>query len=888
MNVSNALALALALCSWAGPATAQPRFDFDQTPGLLSKHVRPSHYALQLVLDPDAERFSGEVTIAVTVRQPVPHIVLHAHQLTARSTMLLGGDGERALTVTADDKAQTWQLRPTDGQPIAAGTHRLRLAYDGRVQRSGAGLFGAPHQALGQPARLLATQLEAVYARRVFPAFDEPAFRSVFELAVRAPKGYEVLSNMPPASAVDEGAQVLHSFVPTPSMPSYLVAVAVGRFDALSGQAAGVPLRILTVPGKRDRAAYALKTTEQLLPYYNDYFGVPYALPKLDQLAVPSGRDGAMEDWGLISYSEGTLLFDPATGSVRQRRTIFNIVAHEVAHQWFGNLVTAASWGEIWLNEAFATWMARKATDHFNPDWQGPLRQRSYVDGAMERDSGPATRAIRSGSVPENRVFEVFDDITYTKGGAVLSMLEQWIGPAKFRAGLGAYMRARRFSNATAGDLWFHIGQASGRDVAAVAASWTDQRGFPLIHLASRCVDGATRIELSQQRFSMTGAADGSRWQVPLVIRHGERTETLLLKGAQQTITLPGCPTLPPLLNPGGEGFYRVAYAPAQHAVLAQAFDRLPPSARITLLSDTFALAQAGQTTMAAYLDLLAALPRVQGADKSAAWSGTRSTLGFLDGALIGTPARAPLHAAARALLAPQLAALGWTPPSGEDSETEALRGNLIVELARFGDAATVARAQALYDADEAGRTPLPAALRASVIRAVARHADPVRFKQLVARLKTSPHDDDRWLYATSLAQVEDADLARQVLALSLDGRLPPNIASRLPGMVADNPAHGELAYGFTVEHWTALADLAGTMYGARSWLLPGAAGGFNRPEDAQRLLRDPQRLLGETGAANAQRIAAQIALLAAVQAREAERLRAPLQSLAARLQRQP
>jgi aminopeptidase N len=386
----------------------------------------------------------------------------------------------------------------------------------------------------------------------------------------------------------------------------------------------------------------------------------------------------------------------------------------------------------------------------------------------------------------------------------------------------------------------------------------------------------------------MTGAADGSRWQVPLVMRHGERSETLLLAAAQQSVTLPGCPALPLLLNPGGEGFYRVAYAPAQHAALALAFDRLPPSARITLLSDTFALAQAGQTTMAAYLDLLAALPRVQGADKSAAWSSTRSTLAFLDNALIGTPARAPLHAAARALLAPQLAALGWAPPPGEDSETEALRGNLIAELARYGDTATVARAQALFDADEAGRTPLPAALRASVIRAVARHADAARFKQLVARLKASPHEDDHWLYATSLAGVEDADLARQVLAMSLDGSLPPNIASRLPGMVAGNPAHGELAYRFTLEHWAALSDLAGTMFGARSWLLPAAAEGFNRPEDAQRLLRDQQRLLGETGTANAERIAAQITLLAAVQAREAERLREPLRSLAAGLPRQP
>ncbi len=885
MKLSFSLALAWALLASAAHAASQSRFDFDQAPGRLSKDVRPSHYALQLTLDPDAEHFSGEARITLTVRKPVPAIVLHAQQLSARHSVLQAADGEqRPLGVTADDKTQTWQLRPLDGQPIAAGVFELHLAYDGQVQHTGAGLFAAPYPAAGKTTRMLATQLEAVYARLLFPAFDEPAFRSVFELAVRAPQGYEVLANMPAASVVAEGSQQLHRFAPTPTMPSYLVAVAVGRFDTLSGEAAGVPLRFLTVPGKRERAAYALASTEQLLPYYNSYFGVPYALPKLDQLAVPSGRDGAMEDWGLISYSEGLLLFDPATGGERQRRRIFSIVAHELAHQWFGNLVTAASWDEIWLNEAFATWLADKASEHFNPDWQGSLRQRSIVDRALERDGGPATRAIRSGSVPEDRVFEVFDNITYTKGGAVLSMLEQWIGEDKFRSGLGAYMRAQRFSNATAADLWFHIGQASDQDVASVAASWTNQPGFPLIGVASRCTDGNTLLELSQRRFSSTGAADASRWQVPLVIRHGDRNETTLLTAAHKTVTLEGCPTLPPLLNPGGEGFYRVAYAPAQHAALARAFDQLPPSTRITLLSDTFALAQAGQTSMSAYLDLLAALPRLQGADKAAAWASTQTTLGFLDTALTGTPARAPLHAAARALLAPQLAALGWAAAPGEDSETTSLRGGLIAELARYGDAATLARARALFDDDEAGRKPLPAALRDSVIRAVALQADSQRFGQLLARLKASPHDADRWLYASSLARVADGGRADQVLALALDGSLPPNIAARLPGMVAGNPAHGERAYQFTVEHWPALAALAGTMHGANSWLLPSAAEGFNRREQAQRLLRDQQRLLGESGAANAERVAAQIELRAAVQAREAKRLIAPLQALAKRV----
>jgi aminopeptidase N len=470
MPLLRTLTLVLLAACVPALAPAQPRFHFDRTPGLLPKAVQAPHQALTLDLDPERDHFDGESTLTLSLRQPQPDLLLHAHQLTARRSVLLSARGERPLTVVADEKTQTWRLVPVDGRPLPAGRVTLRLAWTGRVQDNGSGLYRAPFRAQGVEQRMLATQLQAIYARTVFPAFDEPAFRTRFELSVRAPAGYEVLSNMPAVATQAVGDRVVHRFAATPPMPAYLVAVTVGRFDTLAGRAAGVPLRIVTAPGKREQGRYALAATQRLLPYYTAYFGQPYALPRLDQLAVPSSRDGAMEDWGLISYTESALLFDPATGNTGHQRGIFNIVAHEVAHQWFGNLVTAASWEEIWLNEAFATWMADKASEHFNPQWQLGLRRRSDIDQAMERDGGPATRAIRSGAVLEDRVFDVFDDITYAKGGAVLGMLEAWIGPDRFRRGLAAYMKERRMSNATAGDLWFHIGRASGRDVAAVAS----------------------------------------------------------------------------------------------------------------------------------------------------------------------------------------------------------------------------------------------------------------------------------------------------------------------------------------------------------------------------------------------------------------------------------
>jgi aminopeptidase N len=880
------LGIAIVAAALTLAAAAQPRHDFDTAPGRLPKTVLPSRYALTLTLDPDSERFQGEVTVTLRARQAVDAIVLHARELSAVSTTLLTDGSERALIVQADEPAQLWRLRPADGGPIAAGEHRLRIAYQGRVQRSDSGLFQVPHTVAGKPARMLATQMEAVFARLVLPCFDEPAFRAVFELSVRAPAGWQVLANMPQQSESDDAGQVLHRFAPTPPMPSYLLAVAVGRFDALEGSADGVPLRILTAPGKRELGAWALGATQQILPFYNAYFGVPYALPKLDQVAVPGTREGAMEDWGLISYSEDALLFDPAKSGTQARRGIFTLLAHEVAHQWVGNWVTAASWEEIWLNEAFATWMAEKATERFHPEWQTALRRRQDIDRTMGRDAGPATRAIRSGAVPEDRVFDVFDDITYSKGGAVLSMLEQWLGAETFRHGMAAYMQERRLSNATAGDLWFHIGQAAGRDVAAVAASWTDQPGFPLVQVAARCDGGRTRLQLAQSRFSTAAGSAGGLWKIPVVVEHRGRRRTLMLEQAAQGFSLPGCSALPPLVNPGGEGFYRVAYAPALRAALARRFAQLPDAMRISLLSDSFALAQAGTLPLNAYLDLLTAVPQVRGPSRPALFAQARGGLAFLDEALQGHPAQAPLRAMARALLAPELRALGWTPQAGEDSEVEAQRSSLIRDLARFDDADTLRRARELFEADDEGRSRLPAATRSAVVRAVGEQADAELFARLLKRLLAAQDEDDRWLFANALAATRDAGQAAQVLALTLQGRLPTNIATRLPGMVGGSRWHAALAYRYAVDHWQALADLVGDMFGARAWLLPGPAGGFNDAAQARQLVADQKRLAGAPGAAAAAMVAARIELRAAVREREAQGLEAALAACTEQLQR--
>jgi len=833
------LLLLLALGFGAVAVGAQERFSFDNTPGLLSKDVRPSHYALRL----------------------------NVAQLQA-----VGAKAVRALRIAPDAATQTWALLPQDGKPIAPGAYQLRIVYSGKVNESDSGLYRAPYTADGQPKFMLATQLEAVFARMLFPSFDEPAFRSIFDITVQAPARYAVFSNMPVRSIATAGAARVHRFGATPSMPSYLVAITVGQFDVLSGLAARVPLRIITSPGKRAQASYALEVTQKILPYYNDYFGVPYALPKLDQLAVPSTRGGAMEDWGLISYSETALLFDPARSNEHRRMRVFETIAHEVAHQWFGNLVTAASWEEIWLNEAFATWLAEKATEKFNPEWQIQLRRRQSIDAAMDNDASAATRAIRSGAVQEDRVFDVFDNITYVKGGAVLSMLEGWMGREVFRQGLSNYMKQRRLSNATAADLWFHIGQASGRDVARVARSWTDQKGFPLVTVQSRCEAGQTVLDLRQNRFGTdaASAAGTGLWSIPLVVLHGGREHALLLDQASQTFTLPQCSDTPSLVNPGGQGFYRVQYAPAQHAALVRSFGALPATARIALLSDTFALVQSAQLPLTAYLELLQGVPAIQGPGRAALIDMARDGLGFLDEAFLNTPSQARLRSRALAMLAPELQALGWQPRASDQSDTRMLRNGLISSLAHLGDTSVRAQAAQLFDQEEAGGPSIAPEIRDAVIRVAGMGGNAERFAKLKQRLLSANNEEDRWRYASALANTTDPVLAQQVLALSLAGSLPNNVAARLPSLLSNNHIHHAMAYQFVLDNFPRLAQVAGEMFGSSAWLVPGVGGAFNTPERADQVVQDQQRLTGDKGARTAARMAAHIRLKAALAAREA------------------
>ncbi len=464
-------ALGLLLCTF-GTAHAQAKFSFATTPGQLPKTVVPMHYTLVVTPNPKTLTFTGSETVNINVLAPTKAIVLNELELkVAWATLDLIKNGKRfEPTIKTDDAAQTLTL--TFPAAVPPGAYKLTMAYTGKVGLQSQGLFAVKYLTpAGKPKLMFGTQMEPTDARRMFPCWDEPAFKATYQLNAVVPQSFMAVSNTPITSENPMvGGLKYVAFAQTPPMASYLVVLCAGEFEAYTGQAAGVKLRVVTTEGKKAQGAYAMSVMEKILPYYNQYFGVKYPLPKLDLIAIPGGFQGAMENWGGITYNENIILFDPKTSSEAAKRTIFNVVSHETAHQWSGDLVTMAWWDNLWLNEGFASWMADKASDHFNPEWHVLDHAIAQKDNILESDSYTTTHPIQQAVGDPAQAAAAFDEITYQKGEAVIRMFEDYLGEGTFQAGIQRYMRARKYSSSTTADLWDALGQASGKPMALIAA----------------------------------------------------------------------------------------------------------------------------------------------------------------------------------------------------------------------------------------------------------------------------------------------------------------------------------------------------------------------------------------------------------------------------------
>ncbi len=832
-------------------AHAEAPFSFAATPGKLPKDVVPIQYAAHLVPNLAANTFLGSESIEIDVLRTTSTIMLNVANLQIDAASLSGkGIGERKLTpiISKEQETLTFKL----DEPLAPGRYQLALKFHGAINREGRGLFQLKYKVGAKEKAMLATNMEPTDTRRLLPTWDEPAFRANFKLTVDLPANFKAYSNTPveKQETIDGGLRRF-AFGATPKMPSYLLVLVAGELERTSAKQSGVEIGVVTTEGKQPQAAYALGVSKDLLKYFNNYFGQPYPLPKLDQIAIPGGLNGAMENWGGIIYNETALLYDPKTSPESTRQRSFGINAHEVAHQWFGNLVTMAWWDNLWLNEGFASWMATKATDHFHPEWRAPLASLANREGVMNQDARKTTHPIQTPVLTEEQAESAFDGITYIKGQAFLRMLEAYLGEEPFRKGIRGYMAQHQYSNTTSADLWAALEKASGKPVEKLASDWTTMPGFPLVSVEQVCENGKRRVTLNQQQYRLDEPALEKRlWNIPVQFGtvNGKASYTLL-SGPTTTVTQPNCDGAL-VIDPASVGYYRIKYDAVSFDALAQQAPKLADTTRLKLLNDTWSLAQGGTIPLPRYFKLLG---KYTDEPRYAIWGAMMDSLGMLDHLARKEPEQADIRRFIVSLVTPRLNKLGWDVKSGDTPEERQLRALLAVALARAGDPAAIAQANAglqRYLKDPAG---VDVSMLDFVVGVAGRNADQKTYEQMVERTLQTQNTEERGRFARSVMSAQDPALAGRSLKLALSDALPAAMTSGVVPLVSQ-AGHSDQAWAFALANREAL--LKDQESGGKNRLFPGIVGASSNPLDADMMEAYVKQNFGPDAQVEAARVA--------------------------------
>ena len=823
--VAVAISLALGGFAHAAPADAgaTPLPPMVRATTQLPRTVVPRHYAIEVTPHADRMAFDGKVRIDVDVLEATDRIVLQALGMTfANSTLQAAGGKPMPAKVSLDEAAQTATF--AFAAPLAPGRYVLATDYTGTIGTQANGLFALDYPTAEGKKRALYTQFENSDARRFVPSWDEPNYKATFDLAVNAPAGDMVVSNMPVASASDVGGGLRRTvFKTSPRMSTYLLFLGVGDFEraAMAGEN-GTEIGVIAQRGKVGQARYALEASRDVLREYNDYFGVPYPLPKLDNIAAP-GRSqffSAMENWGAIFTFESSLLLDPATSNVSDEQRVFTTAAHEIAHQWFGNLVTMAWWDDLWLNEGFATWMEGRTSQKLHPEWDPDRVDAAYTSrGPMGRDANATTHPVVQHVETVEQASQAFDGITYGKGSAVINMLEDYVGAEAWRTGVRRYIAKRAYGNAVTDDLWAEVDAAApGRRFVEVAHDFTLQPGVPLIKASGTCEGGTTTVALEQGEYTIDRPGKAPlRWRVPVAVRGADGTVVKVLVDGNASVRLPGCGAF--VVNDGQKGYYRTLYAPAQFKALGDGFAALPVVDQLGLMLDASALATVGLQPQSDMLDLTTKV----GLDASPnLWQLVAGTLGGIDDLYRGDAARqAAFRAYARGRLSPKFQQLGWEARAGDSATTKQLRTSLIGILSTLGDAQVLAEARRRFDAFERDQASLPPDLRRIVLGIVARNADAATWDRIHALARKETTSMLRDQYYGLLASPKDPALAKRALEMALTDEPGATNGADMIARVADE--HPEMAFDFAVAHRSQVDGLVDSTSRARYY--PGLGG---------------------------------------------------------------
>ncbi|HVQ33362.1 MAG TPA: M1 family metallopeptidase [Lysobacter sp.] len=764
----------------------------------LPRNVRPLNYTVSVVPHADKLAFDGKAAIRIEVLEPTDKVVLNAVDMTFANVVLNPENGRvQKPKVSIDANAQTATF--AFAKPLAAGVYLLSMDYTGKIGTQANGLFAIDYDTKAGKKRALYTQFENSDARKFIPSWDEPNYKAVFDLTADVPAKQMAVSNMPVAESKDLGNGMKRvRFQTSPKMSTYLLFFGVGDFERATTTSGATEIGVVTQSGVLDQAKFALQSSADVLKEYNDYFGVPYPLPKLDNVASP-GRSqffGAMENWGAIYTFEYALLLDPSISTQSDKQGVFSIAAHEIAHQWFGDLVTMSWWDDLWLNEGFATWMAARTTQKLHPEWNTALYAVGGREAAMGRDSVATTHPVVQHVETVEQASQAFDAITYQKGGAVISMLEGYVGSDAWREGVRAYMKKHAYGNTVSDDLWRAVQDAAGKPILDIAHDFTLQPGIPLIRVESAtCTNGKTTLQFKQGEFTRDRPdKQPLTWRVPVIAQGlgGQPVRTLVENGAG-SVEVPGCN--PVIVNAGQSGYYRTLYTPQQFAGIRDAFPKLAPIDQLGLMGDTWALGMAGLQASSDYLDLAMRVPA--DADPQI-WGDVASSFESIDRYYEGDDARQKrFRAFAVKTLRPAFARIGWDAKPNEADPVAILRTELIGALAQLGDEQVIAEARRRFAAGD--EKAMPAPLRRTILGVVARKADAATWDKLHAMAQAEKSAMVKDQYYALLAVPEDQALAKRALDLALTEE-PGETNSA--GMIANvGGLHPDLAFDFAVAH---------------------------------------------------------------------------------------
>ena len=763
----------------------------------LPRSVRPTHYDIAVTPDAQSLTFKGHVAISLDVLEPTPSITLNAVGMTFSNTTLAGTKGAaKSPQVAIDAEAQTATF--SFDKPLLPGRYILSTDYTGKIGTQANGLFAIDYDTKAGKKRALYTQFENSDARKFVPSWDEPNYKATFALTATVPAKQLAVSNMPAVKTTDLGNGTKRvSFGQSPKMSTYLLFFSLGDFDRATAKLGDTEVGVVTQSGLIDQAKFALDSSVDVLREYNDYFGTPYPLPKLDNVASPGSSQffGAMENWGAIFTFEHTLLLDPTISTQSDKQRVYSVAAHEIAHQWFGDLVTMSWWDDLWLNEGFATWMAGRTTAKLHPEWNTRLSNVHSRESAMSRDAVASTHPVVQHVETVEQASQAFDAITYQKGGAVIRMLEGFVGEQAWRDGVRNYMKVHAYGNTVSDDLWREVQTAAGKPILDIAHDFTLQPGVPLIRVESATCDGRkTTVQLTQGEFTKDRPGKRSlQWRVPVIAQAGGEPVRTVVEGGKATLDVPGCGPL--IVNAGQSGYYRTLYAQPQFAAIRDGFTKLDPIDQLGLLSDSWALGMVGLRPATDYLELASVTP--VDADPQI-WGEIADSLVGLDLYYRGDAARQnKFRAFAVRTLAPVFARVGWEAKPGEADPVVILRTQLIEALSSLGDKDVIAEAQRRYAANN--DDAMPAALRKTILSVVAQHADAATWDKLhaAAIAETTPLVKDE--YYVLLSTSEDPVLAQRALQLALTPEPGETNSARMISAVSGlNP---DLAFDFAASH---------------------------------------------------------------------------------------